>query len=141
MLNSECGRALRRPLAACVCVGSVMCVLAVANPPGIPQGCFIEFERSCADIHANTGRICYTGLIGTPCGDIVVEDNPVWDIRGVHPEEEGEKDTKIPYGQVIVRIRQFECVEGVCTDCGTNQLGCEGRGTQGDACNTGGGSS
>lgn len=39
--------------------------------------CIQQFQRSCAALHANTGRVCRTGNHAVPCGDIVVLDSQV----------------------------------------------------------------
>lgn len=98
--------------------------------------CYDNYQRSCGALHANPGRVCVSGTVRRPCGDVVVMDAMVNDVRAGN-ERQGPIDTSC--GDVNAHVHVFACLNGVCKSQGVNQLRCEGRCTEGPRCTSGGG--
>ncbi|HWQ28052.1 MAG TPA: hypothetical protein VNN12_03415 [Dehalococcoidia bacterium] len=113
----------------------VVLATALGRPGGAPA-CYENLQRSCGDLHADRGRICINGANAIPCGDIVIQDNLVWDVKS-GALVKGPID--IPYGDpVYVDVHLFECSgggsTGNCESRGIHHLSCQGRYATGGPC-------
>lgn len=97
----------------------------------LPRCPYENYQRSCGALHANTGRVCGTGANAVPCGDIIVLDTNVNDVRS-GTTAIGPID--FPCGSpASVQIHFWACVGGACQNQGIAKRTCQGRCARGCA--------
>lgn len=113
-------------------IGCALAGLAVQADEA-PPPCYENWQRSCAALHANITRVCISGQNAVPCGDVIISDEQVEDIRSAT----GLGNTQpinIPCGSASVQIHFFSCSGGVCNSQGIHQRTCQGRCAVGPGC-------
>jgi len=97
---------------------------------GPPHACYVNVTKSCAAFWANTTRVCYNGPLAIPCGDVIVENNDVADIRQARPGESGFTGWAVA-NTVNVVIDFWACVDDeggqICEHLGEATKQCQGR--------------
>ena len=137
---------------SCWLPGTVLCAIVavtVTRPSALAQGpghggganpCYKNISVSCAGLKANTTRACTNGANTIPCGDIILQDSDVPDVRGANPGEAGNRGPiDMPCGEPVwVELHLFECSgegnTGNCNDLGVQWKSCTGRCVNGDGC-------
>jgi hypothetical protein len=116
-------------------VGLVVWLAGSAAADGGPAACYMNILRSCAAMHADERRHCPSGQNTTPCGDLIIQDADVSDIRAALEGETGNfGPVDVPFGTVKVWIDKWHCDGGICNHDGVQQFTCQGRRAKGGAC-------
>lgn len=104
--------------------------------------CYQDYGRSCGAMHSMPGRICYSGTNAVPCGDIILIDDSVSDVKIAQSGQQGRQGVSLSCGTASVLVHKFACgtgsQSGICRDQGAKNLTCQGRCASGAQC-TGGG--
>lgn len=115
-----------------ICLVTALAVSAVSS-----AACYVTYQRSCADLHANTKRVCTSSgnpPTAIPCGDVIVSDEDVNDVKSASEGQDGTDAVNTPSGLAAVNITVFSCNGSVCRNMGTKKHQCQGRSASGNAC-------
>lgn len=100
--------------------------------------CYVTYQRSCAELHADQKRVCSTQgtpPIKTPCGDVIVADQDVDDVKSALNGQAGTDAINVPSGTIEVNVTVFRCSSGGnCQNTGIKKFTCQGRTASGNAC-------
>lgn len=89
--------------------------------------CYVQFDMTCAELHADTSRVCTSGQNSTPCGDIIIDAGSIPDVGSAPPGQAGKRriDTQGPSDTAT--IHKFHCDGSSCVSDGIQEFTCQGR--------------
>jgi hypothetical protein len=126
-----------RAILNCLATAAMLCVIIIGQRAfaDASNPCYANITRSCGALNADTGRVCHTGNNSVPCGDIIVQDGQVNDVRLADQGESGKhQPVDTPCGSVAVQIDKYSCNGGTCNHNGITQFTCQGRCATGSNC-------
>lgn len=90
--------------------------------------CVKNVTVNCADLHADTSRVCRQGANAMPCGDVVLASGSVNDVDGLPPGGSGNSGPiQMPYGTAQAIIQRFRCNGSACQQANLETVTCQGR--------------
>lgn len=120
---------IRWSAALSICAALVVPAVAVITP------CYVNIDRSCGALHADTTKFCNSGSTSAPCGDLIISDANVCDIRAAAPEADGKKaPINMNACTVTVEVQYFFCNGAACQQGSTLTRTCVGRAATGLKC-------
>lgn len=132
------GRAAACTAFAAVVFGAASLFADSGGGPGGAPACYFNFTKSCGALHANQGRKCTNGANITPCGDVIIQDAQVNDVRAKSGDEAGSLGPIHNTAPISVIIDSYECSgpnnTGNCNWLGTLTKTCTGRQATGSGC-------
>lgn len=97
--------------------------------------CVKNTTVNCADLHADTSRVCQQGANAMPCGDVIIASGSVSDVEGLPPGGSGNGGPiQMPYGTAQAIIQRFRCNGSACQQGNLETVTCQGRCATGGTC-------
>jgi hypothetical protein len=94
-----------------------------------------NITMNCADLHAETSRVCRQGANAMPCGDVIIASGSVSDVEGLPPGGSGNAGPiPMPSGTAQAIIQRFGCNGSACQQWNLETITCQGRRATGGTC-------